>query len=86
MDPEIERVENSAMPAKSFELDIEGKTVVWNAPTVTTEEIARLGGWDPSQGVIMVDRDNNERTLGVNERVEIKPGLGFGKRVRWKRG
>ncbi|WP_146688745.1 multiubiquitin domain-containing protein [Bradyrhizobium canariense] len=73
-------------PAEIFELEIEGRAVAWGHPTITTEEIARLGGWDPAQGVIMVDRENTERTLNPGERIEIKPGLGFGKRIRWKRG
>jgi hypothetical protein len=73
-------------PAETFELDIEGRTLPWGQPTITTEEIARLGGWDPAQGAIMVDRQNTERALNPGERVEIKPGLGFGKRIRWKRG
>lgn len=69
-----------------FELDIEGKNFEWSTLTISTEEIAQLGGWDPAQGVIMVDRQNNERTLAPAEKVEIKPGIGFGKRTRWKRG
>ncbi len=77
--------ENSKM-ATAFEVDVEGKIFVWNRWTITTEEIAGLGGWDPAQGVIMVDRENNERTLNPGESIEIKPGLGFGKRIRWKRG
>ena len=39
-----------------------------------------------SQGVIEVDKDNNERTLAPGEVIQIKPGLGFGKKHRWKRG
>ena len=45
-----------------------------------------LGGWELSQGVIEVDKDNNERTLAPGEVVQLKPGLGFGKKHRWKRG
>jgi len=67
-------------------LDIEGKAIPWGASTITTEEIAKLGGWDPAQGVVVVDQNNVERTLAPGEVVEIKPGIGFGKRVRWKRG
>lgn len=67
-------------------LNIEGKEVPWDSPTITTEQIASLGGWDASQGVILVDKDNNERTLTPGEVVDVKPGQGFGKRVRWKRG
>lgn len=67
-------------------LNIEGEQVPWDRETITTEEIIELGGWDPSQGVIEVDQDNNERTLDPGEVIEIKPGQGFGKKHLWKRG
>lgn len=67
-------------------LDIEGKEIAWDQDTITTEQIAELGGWDVDQGVIEVDKDNNERTLQPGEVIEIKPGHGFGKKHKWKRG
>jgi hypothetical protein len=67
-------------------LNIEGQDIPWESDTITTEQIAELGGWDVSQGVIEVDKDNNERTLAAGEVVEIKPGQGFGKKHKWKRG
>lgn len=67
-------------------LNIEGSAYEWDEPTITTEQIAELGGWKVSQGVIEIDEDNNERTLEPGEVVEIKPGKGFGKKIRWKRG
>ena len=67
-------------------LSIEGNEYPWDEDTITREQIAQLGGWDISQGVIEVDKDNNERTLAPNEVVELKPGLGFGKKHKWKRG
>ncbi len=67
-------------------LDIEGQEVPWDQDTITTEQIAELGGWDVSQGVIEVDKDNNERTLAPGEIIEVKPGHGFGKKHKWKRG
>ena len=67
-------------------LNIEGQDIPWESDTITTEQIAELGGWDVSQGVIEVDKDNNERTLAPGEVVEIKPGQGFGKKHKWKRG
>jgi hypothetical protein len=82
---EIDPTADNCKPA-AFELDVEGKTVAWTHSTITTEEIAGLGGWDAAQGVIMVDRENNERALNPSETIEIKPGMGFGKRIRWKRG
>jgi len=67
-------------------VNIEGNEFPWGEPTITTEEIARLGGWDPSQGVLLIDKDNNERQLKPGEVVELKPGEGFAKKVRFRRG
>lgn len=67
-------------------LNIEGREMSWDADTITTEQIAVLGGWDVAQGVIEVDKDNNERTLSPGEVIEVKPGQGFGKKHKWKRG
>ena len=76
----------TAKQGPKYFLNIEGTEVPWDRDTITTEEIAQLGGWDVSQGVIEVDRDNNERTLQPGEVVEVKPGHGFGKKHKWKRG
>jgi hypothetical protein len=67
-------------------LDIEGLLKPWEKDTITTEEVIALGGWDPSQGAIVIDKDNNERTLRPGEVIELKPGMGFSKKVRFKRG
>ena len=70
-----------------YYLDIEGEEKPWDKDTITTEEIATLGGWDISLGVILIDKkDNTERTLNPGEVVELKPGMGFSKKVRFKRG
>lgn len=69
-----------------FLLDIEGVLKPWDEPTITTEQVAKLGGWEVSAGVILIDKDNNERTLTPGETVELKPGHGFSKKVRFKRG
>ncbi len=69
-----------------YYVNIEGEKYEWDSETITTEEIANLGGWDPGIGVIEIDKDNNERTLQPDEVVELKPGHGFAKKVRWKRG
>ncbi|TAJ39009.1 MAG: hypothetical protein EPO55_13695 [Reyranella sp.] len=80
--------ETSAAAKKEpkYILNIEGKDIPWDQDTITTEQIAQLGGWELSQGVIEVDKDNNERTLSPGEIIEIKPGQGFGKKHKWKRG
>lgn len=69
-----------------FTLDIEGSLKPWDEPTITTEQVIALGGWDPAQGAIVIDADNNERTLSPGERIELKPGMGFSKKIRFKRG
>lgn len=70
-----------------YTLDIEGRPVPWNEDTITTEQVAQLGGWDVSQGVIVIDlKDNTERTLQPGEVIEVKPGMGFSKKIRFKRG
>lgn len=69
-----------------FILNIEGKLKPWDEPTITTEQVIELGGWDPSQGAILIDKDNNERTLQPGEVIELKPGMGFSKKIIFKRG
>ena len=71
-----------------FTLDIEGQLIPWDHDTITIEQIAELGRWDISEGVVVIDlRDNTERTLApTSEPVELRPGLGFSKRIRFKRG
>ena len=69
-----------------FSLDIEGALKPWYQDTITTEQIAEHGGWDVSLGVLLIDEDNNERTLQPSEVVKLEPGLGFSKKVRFRRG
>lgn len=76
----------SAPEGPKYIVNIEGEEIPWDQNTITTEQIAELGGWDPSLGVIEVDQHNEERTLSPGEVIEIKPGHGFGKKHRWKRG
>ena len=73
-------------PQRRFCVNTEGTEHPWDRPRITTEEIARLGGWDPAQGVIEVLADNTERTLAPGEVVHLRPGRAFCRRVRWKRG
>ena len=68
-------------------INIEGKEIPWEEDTITTEEIISLGGWEPNLGAIEINlKDNTERTLQPGEIVTIKPGHGYSKKVRYKRG
>lgn len=69
-----------------FHVCIEGTFYQWPRSAITTEEIAVLGGWDVSEGVIEVDQDQNERTLAPGEIIEPGPSISFGKKLRFKRG
>lgn len=72
--------------ATAFKLCIEGKFFRWLEPTITPEQIADLGGWGVSEGVVQIDADQNEVTLNPNQLVTLGPGCSFGKKIRWKRG
>ena len=72
--------------ATAFKLCIEGKFYRWLEPTITPEQIAELGGWSVSEGVVQIDADQTEVTLNPNQVVTLGPGCSFGKKIRWKRG
>ena len=68
-------------------INIEGTIHEWDRPTITTEEILRLGGWEATLGVLEIDLKTNEsRTLAPGQTIELRPGQGFAKKVQWKRG
>lgn len=68
-------------------LCIEGEEVAWREPTITTEQIAELGGWEVSQGVQEINLATNEaRTLKPGEVVELKNLKSFAKKIGWRRG
>ena len=71
---------------RNFVICIEDREIEWKKGVITYEEILELGGWDPAKGVVEVDEDQGERTLEPGEIVKLKPGLRFGKKVRFKRG
>ena len=70
-----------------FVLRIEGTEFQWAKPTITTEQIAELGAWDPSHGVQQIDLATNEaRTLKPNEIIDLKDLKTFAKKIGWRRG
>ena len=79
---EIERFRTGSV----FFVCIEDEIYPWPRNTITTEEIAKQGGWDVSLGVILVDEDQNERQLEPGEEVKLEPGISFGKKHCFKRG
>ena len=73
--------------ARLFVLWIEGKEFRWPKSTISTEQIAKLGGWSPSDGVQQVDLATNEaRTLKPGEIVDLRKVKAFAKKIGWRRG
>lgn len=79
--------EPAAAKGPKYQINIEGREHPWDEDTITVPEIRELAGFADTDPVIEVDlKDNTERTLGEDEVVQIKPGRGFGKKVRFQRG
>lgn len=76
-----------AAKGPTYMINIEGREHPWNKGTITVPEIRELAGFAGTDPVIEVDlKDNTERTLAEDEVVEVKPGKGFGKKVKFQRG
>ena len=70
-----------------YEVDIEGSIHEWDRGTITTAEIIALGGWSPDQGVVEVNlKTQEEVNLAADAVVELKPGHGFSRKLRFRRG
>ncbi len=81
-----EKRQNPGAGPKYF-VDIEGTDHEWDRNTITPSEIRQLGGLPTTEPVIEIDLDDNsERQLPEDEAVEVKPGRGFARKVRFKRG
>lgn len=71
----------------TFHVNIEGEIFAWDKPTITVTEIRGLGDLPHDVPVQVVDlKTNEQRTLAENEVIELRPGLGFSKKVRFVRG
>ena len=72
---------------RKFEINIEGTRHPWDRDTITVPELRELGALPTDTPVVEVDlQTNTERTLAEDEVVHLKPGQGFGRKVRFQRG
>lgn len=70
-----------------YEVDVEGTIHAWDRDTISAAEIIALGGWTPDQGVVEVDlKTQEEVTLAPDAVVNLKPGHGFSRKFRFRRG
>ncbi len=75
------------MSGPKYHIDIEGTIYDWDRDTITVAEIRQLGSLPGDLPVLEIDlSDNSQRELREDEIVELRPGMGFSKKVRWQRG
>ena len=71
---------------KKYYVTIEGKEYPWMKQTIATPEIRSLGNLPSDLPVVEEFPDGTERTLAENEVIELKPGHGYGRAPKFKRG
>lgn len=54
---QVQQIEQRGRPVQPIDVDkyvlnIEGKPYGWDDEKITTEEIAKLGGWDPERAFL----------------------------------
>ena len=70
-----------------YEVNLDGDIRPWFEPTITVAQIRELAGWAADQPVVIVDlKTNDERDLAEDDVVDLKPGHGFSKKIKFKRG
>jgi hypothetical protein len=72
---------------KTYEVNIEGTIHPWPKREITVPEIRTLGGLPKNEPVLEVHLETNvEKTLSNDAVVELRPGMGYSKRIEFKRG
>lgn len=70
-----------------YDVNIEGVVHDWPSPGITPAGVRSLAGWPEGEQVLAVDMETNiETPVGENETIALKPGVGFGRKFRFKRG
>jgi hypothetical protein len=83
---EVTMTTQSQGQGPKYHIDIEGTIYDWDQDTITVPQIRELGNLPTNLPVLEIDKDNNQRTLAEDEVVELKPGMGFSKKVTYQRG
>jgi len=79
----------SERPAQGpkYTVVIDGQDYPWNTPTITVPELRALASIEAGTEIIEINLDDNtEATLSEDAVVALKPGQGFGKKIRFRRG
>lgn len=68
-------------------VDIEGEDHPWSLQKITVPQIRKLAGWDAQQQVVEVDLETMvETALADDAVIQLEPGRGFAKKLRFQRG
>lgn len=70
----------------NYFIDIEGTEYAWDRDTITVPELRGLAGIPSDVAMLEIDADNNQRQLAEDEVIELKPGHGFSKKIKYARG
>jgi uncharacterized protein (AIM24 family) len=72
---------------KVYEVNVEGTVHPWPTHEITVSEIRTLGSLPENESVLEVHLETNkEKTLANDAVVKLEPGVGFSRRVEFKRG
>jgi hypothetical protein len=70
-----------------FTVNIDDVDYAWDQDSITAADIRTLAGIPAGTDVLEINLETQEeRTLPEDEAVTIKPGHGFGKKIKFKRG
>jgi hypothetical protein len=70
-----------------YEINIEGTIYPWGSPTITVPQLRALAGIPADQQMLEIElATNQERTLPEDAVIELQPGKGYAKKVRYQRG
>lgn len=86
---DVDRATQEQVPVSGpkYFINIEGTNYEWDEDTISVPQLRELGGLPQDLPVIEIDlKTNVERQLAEDEIVEIKPGMGYSKKVSFKRG
>jgi hypothetical protein len=87
MEAELQEKSPAGKSGPKYEVDIEGTKYAWDKDVISVAEIRSLGKLPQDVPVIEIDlKDNTQRTLAEDEVVQLRPGLGFSKKIKYQRG
>jgi hypothetical protein len=91
MNPQRSRVATADHPDKprgpKYTINVENKNYFWDSDTITVPQIRELGDIPADQPIQEINLETQEeRTLAEDEIVQLKPGQGFSKKVKFQRG